>query len=95
MQTSIDVPQAFSVRDENEFYPIRHLMSRLNPRLAVTRVSTGRHIHGGPTVVWGVVHVNEQPPTAQDVEIALRTAGYDFEHNGPVQSALMWGAESQ
>ena len=48
MQTSIDLPQSFSVRDENEFFPIQHLMSRLNPKLTVTRITTGRHVHGGP-----------------------------------------------
>lgn len=95
MQTSIDVPQAFSVRDENEFYPIQHLVSRLNPKLAVTRITTGRHLHGGPTVVWGLVHLSEQPLEAAEVEAALRTAGYDFRHNGPVHAALAWGAESQ
>lgn len=95
MQTSIDVPQAFSVRDENEFYPIQHLVSRLNPKLAVTRVTTGRHIHGGPTVVWGIVHLSEQTLATEEVEAALRTAGYDFGHDGAVRPALIWGAESQ
>jgi hypothetical protein len=95
MQTSIDVPQAFSVRDENEFYPIRHLMGRLNPKLAVTRVTTGRHVHGGPTVVWGLVHLTGQAPAAEAIEAALKKAGYDFTQNGPVHSAVMWGAESQ
>ena len=95
MQTSIDVPQAFSVRDENEFYPIRHLIGRLNPDLAVTRVTTGRHVNGGPTVVWGLVHQADQAPSAAEVETALKAAGYDLAHNGPVHSAVMWGAESQ
>ena len=31
MQAKINLPSAFSVRDENEFYPIQHLVARLNP----------------------------------------------------------------
>jgi hypothetical protein len=68
MQTSIDMPQSFSVRDENEFFPIQHLMSRLNPKLTVSRVATGRHVHGGPTVVWGLVHLEGKKPSKKEVE---------------------------
>jgi hypothetical protein len=93
MQSSIDLPQAFSVRDENEFYPIQHLMSRLNPKLIVARVTTGRHIHGGPTVVWGLVYLDRHKPAKKDVELALKAAGYDLTQNGPVQTAILWGAE--
>ena len=35
MQTQIELPKAFSIRDENEFLPIQHLMARLNPNLGV------------------------------------------------------------
>lgn len=93
MQASIDLPQAFSVRDENEFYPIQHLMGRLNPKLMVARLTTGRHIHGGPTVVWGLVYLDRHKPAKNDVDAALKAAGYDFAQNGPVQTAILWGAE--
>ncbi len=94
MHTSVDLPQAFSVRDENEFYPIQHLLARLNPDLIVTRVATGRHVHGGPTVVWGLVHVNGEKPSQQEIEQALNTAGFDVETNGDVRATCLWGAES-
>ena len=94
MQTAIDLPQAFSVRDENEFYPIQHLLARLNPKLMVTRVATGRHIHGGPTVVWGVVHLQGRIPSRLDVQAALERAGYDLKQNAPVQACCLWGGES-
>ncbi len=34
MQTQIDLPKAFSVRDEHESYPIQHLMARQGKRWA-------------------------------------------------------------
>ncbi len=94
MQTAIDLPQAFSVRDENEFYPIQHLLARLNPKLIVTRVATGRHIHGGPTVVWGLVHLEGKKPSQSDVETALKTAGFDANGIVAVEASCLWGAES-
>ena len=94
MQTSIDLPQAFSVRDENEFYPIQHLLTRLNPKLMVTRVATGRHVHGGPTVVWGLVYLDGKKPSPSAVETALKTAGFDSNGNVAVQASCLWGAES-
>jgi hypothetical protein len=94
MKTSIDLPQAFSVRDENEFYPIQHLLGRLNPQLAVTRIATGRHVNGGPTVVWGLVHVNSETPSQKEVENALKRAGFDLANNVAVQASCLWGAES-
>ncbi len=94
MQAAIELPQAFSVRDENEFYPIQHLLARLNPQLIVTRVTTGRHVNGGPTVVWGLVHLDDQKPTQRDVESALKTAGFDTERNSAVQACCVWGGES-
>jgi len=94
MHTSIELPQAFSVRDENEFHPIQHLLARLNPDLIVTRIATGRHLHGGPTVVWGLVHANGTVPSQQQVEAALEKAGFDFDNNVAVQASCLWGAES-
>jgi hypothetical protein len=93
MPTTIDLPQAFSVRDENEFYPIQHLLARLNPKLIVTRIATGLHVHGGPTVVWGLVHADGEPPSQAAVEKALKAAGFDLENNVSVQTSCLWGAE--
>ena len=94
MQTSINLPQAFSVRDENEFYPIQHLLSRLNPQLIVTRLATGRHVNGGPTVVWGLVHEDGHTPSMAEAENALKTAGFDVDGNVAVHDTCLWGAES-
>jgi len=94
MQTAINVPQAFSIRDENEFYPIQHLLARLNPKLIVTRIATGRHINGGPTVVWGLVHLEGSPPTQATMEDALEDAGFDLANNVDVEVSCLWGAES-
>jgi hypothetical protein len=89
MQTTIEIPQAFSVRDEHEFYPFQHLLARLNPELRVVQIATGVHIHGGCTVLWGLVYQDRQPPTKEDVEAALKRAGYDFTHNGPSQVSVL------
>lgn len=94
MQTSVDLPKAFSVRDENEFFPIQHLLARLNPKLIVTRVATGRHINGGPTVIWGLVHEEGKPPSQAELERSLKAAGFDTQNNGPVQTSCLWGAEA-
>ena len=94
MQTSIDVPQAFSVRDENEFFPIQHLLARLNPKLIVTRIATGRHVNGGPTVVWGLIHLDPRTPSQAEVEKALKAAGFDLANNVAVETSCLWGAES-
>jgi len=95
MQARVDLPKAFSVRDENEFLPIQHLMARLNPKLVVQHVGTGRHMNGGPTVHWGLVHVDGQLPTKKQVEIALQQAGYDFGHSGLIQLSGLWSGESE
>jgi hypothetical protein len=84
MKVSIDMPKAFSVREENEFYPIRHLMARLNPKLMVTQVATGIHVKGTHSVFWGVVYHEDKFPSRKDVEAALRDAGYDFTRNPPI-----------
>lgn len=95
MQAKVDLPQAFSVRDENEFYPVQHLMARLNPKLTVRHVGTGRHVNGGPTVWWGLVHLDGRLPTEKQVETALQQAGYDFGHNVLIQASGLWSGESE
>ena len=85
MQAKIELPQAFSVREENEFYPFQHLLARLNPELVVQHVGTGRHVNGGPTVLWGLVYLDGEKPKEREVETALKQAGYDFEHNAEIQ----------
>jgi hypothetical protein len=76
MQTIIELPQAFSVRDDHEFYAFQHLATRLNPQLKVAQVATGKHINGGTTVFWGVMYLEQ--PTMSDVELALTNAGFHF-----------------
>ena len=90
MHAKIELPKAFSVRDEHEFLPIQHLVSRLNPKLLVKEVATGVHVDGGGTVHWGLVYLNGEPPSKQKVEIALREAGFDFVHNVVTQAAFVW-----
>lgn len=90
MQTNIQLPKAFSVRDEHEFYPIQHLMARLNPKLSVKQVATGRHVDGGETVFWGLVYLNGDSPDKHKVEMALKEAGFDFAHNVLTQAAHAW-----
>lgn len=41
MEATIELPKAFSVRDDCELLPIRDLMARLNPALLVIQVATG------------------------------------------------------
>jgi hypothetical protein len=90
MHTKIELPKAFSVRDEHEFLPIQHLMARLNPKLLVRQVATGVHVEGGGTVHWGLVFLKDEPPSKKKVEIALREAGFDFAHNVLTQAAFVW-----
>ena len=89
MRTKIELPKAFSVRDEHEFLPIRHLMSRLHPGLLVKQVATGVHVDGGETVRWGLVYLSGKPPSRKKVKIALREAGFDFVHNVLTQVSLV------
>jgi hypothetical protein len=81
MHTKIELPKAFSVRDEHELLPIQHLMARMNPQLVVKQVATGVHLDGGGTVFWGLVYLKGEPPSKKKLEIALREAGFDFVHN--------------
>jgi hypothetical protein len=84
MLVEMGLPKAFSLRDENEFFPIQHLLARANPNLIVTQVATGMHVNGGCTVLWGLMYLAEQSLTKQDVEAALEEAGFDFTH-GSIQ----------
>jgi hypothetical protein len=90
MHSRVELPKVFSVRDEHEFFPIQHLMARLNPHLLVRQVATGVHIDGGCTVFWGLVYEKGQPPSKKTVESALREAGFDFAHNVLTQAAYVW-----
>ena len=90
MYAEVELPRAFSVRDEHEFFPIQHLMARLNPKFTVRQVATGVHVEGGNTVFWGLVYLNGDPPSKKKVEIALREAGFDFVHNVLTQAAFVW-----
>ena len=84
MQVSIQLPSAFSVHDENEFFAFQHLLARMNPQIRVTQVTTGVHTNGGCTVFWGLVHHDDQKVTKDDLETALEDAGFDFDHNPPL-----------
>jgi hypothetical protein len=90
MLTKVQLPKAFSVRDEHEFYPMQHLMARLNPELMVKQIATGMHIEGGGTVFWGVVYADDARPTREQVIDALRDAGFDLEHNEMTRVKLAW-----
>ncbi len=90
MQATIELPKAFSVRDDHEIYPIRHLMARLNPKLRVDQVATGVHVNGGCTVFWGIVYHEGQRLARDEVEAALREAGYDFAHNPFTPASAFW-----
>jgi hypothetical protein len=90
MHTKVELPKAFSVRDEHEFLPIQHLMARLNPKLVVKEVATGVHVEGGGTMHWGLVYLHGEPPSKMKVENALREAGFDFVHNVLNQAAYVW-----
>lgn len=87
MQATVELPKAFSARDENEIPPIQHLMTRLNPQLVVKQVATAMHVDGGGTVLWGLVCLEGQSLTKQDIETALREAGFDFEQSDLAEAA--------
>ena len=80
METTIEVPKAFSVRDDNEFLAFKHLMARLNPQLRVRQVGMGLHVNTGSTVFWGLVSLENQPVTPEEFRDALDEAGFDFGH---------------
>ena len=93
MQATIQVPKAFSVRDDHEIHPIRHLMTRLNPQLRVVQVGTGVHVNGGCTVFWGIIYLDGHRPDQNSVEAALRDAGFDFVHNVLTPASALWSNE--
>jgi len=86
MQTDVQLPTAFSVQNEDEFYPIQHLLARMNPRLMVEQVATGMHRNGCHTVLWGLVYPADAQLTQADVEEALARAGFDTDR-GVLQQA--------
>ena len=88
MQATVELPQAFSVRDDHEFLPIQHLLARMAPQLVVAQVATGKHVQGDHTVFWGLVYLEGHPPSKKQMETALNAAGYDFAHNVLVQVSI-------
>ena len=87
MQATIELPKAFSIREDCELPLIQDLMAGLNPKLLVTQVATGVHVDGGYTVNWGLVYLDGQPPTDADVAAALKEAGLDAQHNAEIQES--------
>ena len=65
MEASVELPKAFSVREDRELLLVQDLMARLNPKIVVAQVATGVHINGGYTVNWGLVHMDGQRLTAR------------------------------
>ena len=90
MKATIELPKAFSVRDDREFPLIQDLVARLNPKLLVAQVATGLHVDGGSTVNWGLVYMDGQPLTDEDLRAALKDAGLDIEHNVEIQPSRIW-----
>jgi hypothetical protein len=90
MKAVIELPKAFSVRDDRELPLIADLMTRLNPKLLVVQVATGVHIEGGYTVNWGLVYMDGQSLTDADVAAALKEAGLDAQHNAEIQPSRIW-----
>jgi hypothetical protein len=90
MQAIIELPKAFSVGDDRELPLIQGLMARLNPKLLVIQVATGVHVDGGYTVNWGLVYMDGEPPTDEDLQAALKDAGLDIEHNAEIQPSRIW-----
>jgi hypothetical protein len=90
MQATIELPKAFSVRDERELPRVQDLLTRLNPKLLVTQVATGVHVDGGYTVNWGLVYMDGAPLTDEDLQAALKDAGLDVEHNAEIQPSRIW-----
>jgi hypothetical protein len=84
MQATIELPKAFSIREDCELPLVQDLMARLNPKLLVVQVATGVHIDGGSTVNWGLVYMDGQPLTDADVAAALKEAGLDAQHNAEI-----------
>ena len=90
MQATIELPKAFSVRDDGELTLVQDLLAKLNPNLLVVQVATGLHVHGGCTVNWGLIYMDGQSITDEELHAALKDAGLDFEHNAEIQSSRIW-----
>ena len=90
MEATVELPIAFSVRDDRELPLISDLMARMNPKLLVVQVATGLHVNSGCTVTWGLVYLDGQPLTDNDVRIALEEAGLDSKHNAEIQPSRIW-----
>ncbi len=90
MHVTIELPKAFSVRDDRELPLVQALMARLNPMLLVIQVATGVHVDGGATVNWGLVYLDGQPLTDEDVQAELEEAGLDFQHHAEIQESRIW-----
>ena len=90
MKATIELPKAFSVRDDRELPLIQDLVARLNPKLLVVQVATGLHVDGGCTVNWGLIYLDGQPVTERDVQAALEEAGLDLKHNAEIQLPRIW-----
>jgi hypothetical protein len=93
MQVDLQLPSAFSVHDENEFFAFQHLLARMNPELRVIQVATGVHVNGGCTVFWGLVYHGQQQLAQHDIETALAEAGFDVDHNPPLGEIDLDAAE--
>jgi hypothetical protein len=90
MKATIELPKAFSVRDDRELPLVQNLMTLLNPKLMVAQVATGVHIDGGYTVNWGLVYLDGQHLTDEHVAAALKEAGLDAQHNAEIQEPRIW-----
>ena len=90
MEATVQLPKAFSVRDERELPLVQDLMARLNSKLLVAQVATGVHVDGGYTVNWGLVYLDGNPLTDADVAAALKEAGLDAQHNAEIQPPRIW-----
>ena len=84
MQTTVDLPKAFSVREAKEIAIVQDLARRLNPKLRVVHIGTEMHIHGGPTVNWAVIYLDGEPLVDAEARTALDEAGLDFQHNAEI-----------
>jgi hypothetical protein len=85
MKAEIQLPKAFSLQNEDEFFPFQHLLARMNPKLMVVEVATGMHKNGGRTVFWGLAFLEGQLITRQELEDSLAEAGFDFSR-GKIQN---------
>ena len=90
MEATVELPKAFSVRDDRELRLIQDLVARLNPKLLVIQVATGVHVDGGSTVNWGLVHLDGEPLMDTEVRAALEEAGLDLQHNAEIQVPRIW-----